>query len=137
MPLTANRTVTIHPAKTCNVAITVNAARAQGRVSVANAHPANAQVTDARVGDAQSATTQGARTGGNSIRGRSSAARLHDRMAPPERSVIFCRRLLIRGVVSPEASKARKSDRCTATRLIDPSSSTSTTRHPPGPPRMT
>jgi hypothetical protein len=53
----------------------------------------------------------------------------HGRIVPSDSSETFCLRLSIRGVVLPEANNDRKSERCTATRLIDPFNRTSTMRH--------
>ena len=53
----------------------------------------------------------------------------HEFSAPSDRSAILRRRLAISASASPLARIFRKSDRCTATRLIEPSSSTSTARH--------
>jgi hypothetical protein len=50
--------------------------------------------------------------------------------APPERSATLCCRLATRAVPPPCLSRPRKSERCTATRLIAPSASTSTAFHP-------
>src|SRR5271166_2901112 len=50
--------------------------------------------------------------------------------APPERSATLCCRLATRAAPPPCLSRPRKSERCTATRLIAPSASTSTAFHP-------
>ena len=57
--------------------------------------------------------------------------------APSERSAVFRCRLFSSAAAPPLASRSRKSDRCTATRLIVPSNSTSTARHPCGWSRIT
>jgi hypothetical protein len=53
-----------------------------------------------------------------------------DQLAPSDRSTDLLRRLFARACGPPRSSNRRKSDLCTATRLIDPSASTSTARHP-------
>jgi len=63
--------------------------------------------------------------------------RRHGRIAPSDSSETLAFRLLISGTGLPEANSERKSDRCTATRLIDPFSRTSTMRHPAVPARVT
>ena len=56
---------------------------------------------------------------------------------PPERLATLCSRPATSAGVPPELSSPRKSERCTATRLIEPSVSTSTACQPAGPRRMT
>ena len=56
---------------------------------------------------------------------------------PPDRLATLCSRPLVRAAGPPAASSSRKSERCTATRLIEPSVSTSTACHPAGKRRMT
>ena len=56
---------------------------------------------------------------------------------PPERLATLCSRPATSAGVPPELSRPRKSERCTATRLIEPSVSTSTACQPAGPRRMT
>jgi hypothetical protein len=53
----------------------------------------------------------------------------HDRTLPSDRLAIFCCMLEIRPEESWPTRNLRKSDRWTATRLMVPSSNTSTTRH--------
>src|SRR5271168_1398517 len=52
--------------------------------------------------------------------------------APPERSEVLRWRLASSAPPPPLERMRRKSDRCTATRLIEPAASTSTTFHPDG-----
>src|SRR6516164_6880523 len=56
---------------------------------------------------------------------------------PPERLATLRLRPAASAGTPPDASSCRKSDRCTATRLIDPSVNTSTACHPAVPRRMT
>ena len=55
----------------------------------------------------------------------------------PDRLATLCSRPATNAGVPPELSSPRKSERCTATRLIEPSVSTSTACQPAGPRRMT
>jgi len=50
--------------------------------------------------------------------------------APPDRSLVFWFRLSISAWAPPRDTSRRKSERCTATRLIEPSASTSTALQP-------
>ena len=68
--------------------------------------------------------------------GRAGTGAAHP-VAPPERLATLCSRPATSAGVPPELSSPRKSERCTATRLIEPSVSTSTACQPAGPRRMT
>ena len=68
--------------------------------------------------------------------GRAGTGAAHP-VAPPERLATLCSRPATSAGVPPELSSPRKSERCTATRLIEPSVSTSTACQPVGPRRMT
>ena len=77
----------------------------------------------------QADTSQGSRHPGQ--------GRDHEFSAPSDRSAILRRRLATSASASPLARILRKSERCTATRLMEPSSSTSTARQVPFSSRIT
>ena len=68
---------------------------------------------------------------------RSEPTRISHPSMPPERLATLRPKPAVSAGTPPAINSSRKSERCTATRLIEPSVNTSTTCHPAGPLRMT
>ena len=71
------------------------------------------------------------------LRGAATPTARRHASTPSDRLATFCRRATVSAGTPPLANTCRKSDRCTPTRLIEPSASTSTAFQPAGPFRMT